>query len=154
MRKRSVEYHGAVKRTCRMNRFDGNHVAHESIRVDTFKHLHIWRLISYTCAMLSSRSPCLVHLSNNVEFMSQTSSHVEKFVWDNYQLAYVYRNLLCAVIVRIQFVQRNETRLSDSRKNYIPVGLMYNLDQWIIHPCLLMLLFFWFICVIFAKKNI
>ena len=119
LRKVSVAYHGAVKRTCGMNKWDGNHVACETVGVDTFKHLHARRLISYTYALLNSRSPCLVHLSNYFRFMSQISSNVEKFFSDNYQLANVYSNPLCAVIARIQFVQRNEPRLSDLRNIYV-----------------------------------
>ena len=119
LRKVSVAYHGAVKRTCGMNKWDGNHVACETVGVDTFKHLHARRLISYTYALLNSRSPCLVHLSNYFRFMSQISSNVEKFFRDNYQLANVYSYPLCAVIARIQFVQRNEPRLSDLRNIYV-----------------------------------
>ena len=51
--------------------------------------------------------------------MSRISNNVERFSRDNYQLANVYRNPLCAVIARIQFVQRNEPRLSDLRNIYV-----------------------------------
>ena len=37
LRKISVAYHGAVKRTCGLNRWDGDHVACKSIGLDTFE---------------------------------------------------------------------------------------------------------------------
>ena len=69
LKKNSIAYHGAVKRTCGLNKWDGNHVACESIGVDTL-HLHARRLISLY-AMSTSCSPCLVHLRNCLDTCSR-----------------------------------------------------------------------------------
>ena len=46
LRKVSVAYHGDVHRTCEINKWDGYHVACESIGEDTFEHLLARRQIS------------------------------------------------------------------------------------------------------------
>ena len=120
LRKISVGYHGAVKRTCGLNKWDSIHVACETIGLDIFKHLHARTLISYMYAMLSCRSSCLVRLRNLFRFMSQISDNFERFSSDIYQLVSVYTKPLCAVIATLQFIQRNQHKLSGWRNIYSP----------------------------------
>ena len=145
----SVANHGAVKRTCGTNKWESNHVAGESIGVDTFMHLHARRLISYTYAVLSSHSPCLTCLSNYFRFMSQISSNVERLFRDNYQLDNAYRNPLCAVFAMFQFVQRNEPRLSDLRIFiYLKVKCSFLFSEYL---CCYFLIY---MCIFCTKRKV
>ena len=106
----SVPYHSAIKKIYGRNWYDSNHECLEHAKLPIFKHLLAKKVICYAHKLFSSKSPCLSAHRYYFRHISTFSQEVRKLFHDNYQLADVYDNPLCAVLARIDFVQRTEPR--------------------------------------------
>ena len=104
----SVAYHKAVKRMVGFNVWDSNHLACEIAQVYIFKHLLARRLICFWHRLFRSTSPCIYNLRYYWRYNSNLFRHIMIFFNDNY-LVDISLNPLCAVLSRINFVQRHES---------------------------------------------
>ena len=57
--KLSVAYHKAVKRICRMNVWESNHVACALAGIDIFKHHYAKRMVNFIFSLVNNDGPCL-----------------------------------------------------------------------------------------------
>ena len=109
LNKISVAYHKAIKRICGMNVWDSNHDACERMGVNTFTHLLVKRLIKFWHRLIKSESDCLCNLKLYFQFKSQIAQKLKALVMASYEVD-LFTNPLCAILARIDFVQRNEPR--------------------------------------------
>ena len=110
IKKVAVPYHGAIKRICGRSWYDSNHECLEYAKLRIFKHLLAKKIICYAHKLFSSKSPCLSAHRYYFRHMSIFSREVKDSFHENYQLTDVHNNPLCAVLARIDFVQRTEPR--------------------------------------------
>ena len=112
-----VAYDKAVKRVCNLNVWDSNHSACDMIGVDIFKHLYAKRKIDLIFSLINSQSPCLQVLKYYFYFSSLFSRDTSNFFFAAYGIVEVFENPMCAILSLIDFIQRNEPRLSALRDN-------------------------------------
>lgn len=110
----SIAYHKAIKRMVGLNMWDSNHLACEIAHVYIFKHLLARRLICFWHRLFTSKSPCMANLGYYWRFSSNLYRHILIHFQENYSVN-ISENPLCAVLSRIDFVQRHERR-----SHYIP----------------------------------
>ena len=112
----SVAYHKAIKKIANLNTWDSNHEACETVGVLLFKHLIAKRQLCFWYNLCNSASPCLA----NLKYYFRTKSHVfmilQNLFRNNYSVN-ISREPLCAILARINFVQRTEPR-----SNYVYVA--------------------------------
>ena len=105
----SVCYHKAIKRVARMNVWESNHEACDKIGVPIFKHLFAKRLACFWHKLSKTKSPCLANLRYYFAVKSHLTGKIVKYIWENYDVN-VSNNPLCAVLARINFIEKNEPR--------------------------------------------
>ena len=94
-----------------------NHSACDMIGVDIFKHLYAKRKIGLIFSLINSQSPCLQVLKYYFYFSSLFSRDTSNFFFAAYGIVEVFENPMCAILSLIDFIQRNEPRLSALRDN-------------------------------------
>ena len=92
-----------------MNVWDSNHDACELMGVNIFRHLLAKRLITFWHRLIRSESKCLHNLKHYFRYNSHLAQKLNNIFMANYQVD-VLTNPLCAILARIDFVQRNEPR--------------------------------------------
>ena len=105
----SVTYHRAIKRLCGKNLWDSNHEACETVGVPIFKHLLSKRLLCLWQNLCTTKNACMGTLKYFFRSNSFIFSRLNKLFKDDYNVD-IMLNPLCAVLARIEFVQRNEPR--------------------------------------------
>ena len=105
----SVAYHKAVKRVAGMNVWDSNHAACHVVGVPIFKHFVARRIICFWHKLINSKSESLSNLIYYFKHRSHIFAKISRFFLESYQVD-ISQNPLCAIIARIEFVQRNEPR--------------------------------------------
>ena len=111
LHKISVAYHKAVKTICGLNYWDNNHAACDQAGVPIFRHLLAKRLISAWFRICSSNSPCLANLKYYFKHKGMFTAKIERWIFDNYSVN-IKDNPFCAIVARINYVQRTEPRSS------------------------------------------
>ena len=106
----SIIYHKAVKRIARLNVWDSNHVACETVGVPIFKHLLAMRTCSFFYQMIKSNSPCITPYRHYLRYHSHIFSRLNTLFFKNYQVKDFIKNPLCALFARIKYVQLKEPR--------------------------------------------
>ena len=114
LNKISVAYHKAVKRIAGLNVWDSNHVGCEIAKVPIFRHLFAKRLVNNFFSICESKSPCLRKFNYYFRYKSVMNTEVSKYFDKNYEISNLKVNPLCAILARIDFVQRTEPRSSYS----------------------------------------
>ena len=108
----SVPYHKPSKRICRRNSYNSNHERLEQVNLPILKHFLAKKQIQFTFRLFNSRSPCL----SNHKYYFRYGSLFCKYIWnhfsENYQIIHIFVNPICALLSRIDYVQRNELRSS------------------------------------------
>ena len=107
----SVSYHKAVKKIAGLQVWDGNHEACEVVRVSLFKHLLAKRMICFFNSLINSDSDCITPFRYYFRFCSNFYRVISKLMIDEYGVVDFLTNPLCALLARIDYVQRNEPRL-------------------------------------------
>ena len=110
----AITYHKAVKRVARRNVWDSNHEACNIVGVQIFKHLIAKRSVCFYYSMLKSKSPCIKPYQNFIRNRSLARSELDNLFVRNYGVTNFYNNPLCALISRINFIERTEPRSSYS----------------------------------------
>ena len=105
----SVAYHKAVKRICGNNVWDSNHDACDTVGVHIFRHLLAKKLVCFWHRICNSRSSCLFNLRYYFRYNSCIFNKISSIFHANYSVD-ISSNPLCAILARIQYVQRNEPR--------------------------------------------
>ena len=105
-----VTYHKAVKRVARLNVWDSNHEACDIIKVPTFPHLVAKRLICLFHSIINSSSPCLFGFKYYLRYESFFFKYLNNFFNMKYEVLNFMQNPLCAMLSRIDFVQKHEPR--------------------------------------------
>ena len=110
----AVAYHKAVKRVAQRNVWDSNHQACNIVGVPIFKHLIAQRGVRFYFSMLVSASPCIKPYQNYLRNQSLAKAELDKLFTRNYNVGNFWKNPLCTLISRINFVERTEPRSSYS----------------------------------------
>ena len=110
LHKLSVGYHKAVKKIAGLNPWDGNHGACEEVGVDIFKHLQAKRMISLYFKTMNSENRFLHDMRYYFRFASAIKIEIENFFEKNYGITRLSSNPKCAIMARIDFIQRHEPR--------------------------------------------
>ena len=110
----AITYHKAVKRVARRNVWDSNHEACNIVGVQICKHLIAKRSVCFYYSMLKSKSPCIKPYQNFIRNRSLARSELDNLFVRNYGVTNFYNNPLCALISRINFIERTEPRSSYS----------------------------------------
>ena len=106
----SVPYHKAIKRICGRISYDSSHECLEQVNLPTFKHFLAKKVIKFTFRVFHSRNPCLSNHKYYFTYGSLFCKHIRELISDNYQIIDVFDNQLCALILRIDYVQKIEPR--------------------------------------------
>jgi len=100
-----------VKNISFLNVWDSNHAACDNIRVNVFCHMYAKRMINHVFSLF--RSPSLKILKYYFRYSSCIYREACNYFRCNYDVGNIGDNSLCALKARIDFVQRNEPRLTD-----------------------------------------
>ena len=106
----AIAYHKAIKRMCNKRPYDSNHECLERVNLPIFKHLVAKKLINFAFSLFQSNSPCLSSHKYYFRAYSNYGKEIKKLFYEKYQIPDVFDNPLCAVIARIEFIQRTEPR--------------------------------------------
>ena len=109
LNKISVVYHKAIKRICNLNVWDSNHLACEIAGVAIFKHMLAKKLVCFWHNIFRSKSPCLIDFSYYLRYDSLIFKKISELFTVSYGVD-IGKNPLCAILSRVDFVQRNEPR--------------------------------------------
>ena len=109
MNKISVAYHKAIKRISGFNTWDSNHEACKAVGAPIFKHLLAKRKLLFWHKIVRSKSSCMANLTYYFRYCSVTSQKLSHLFLESYNVDIV-SNPLCAILARIQYVQRTEPR--------------------------------------------
>ena len=110
----SVTYHKAVKKIAHLNVWDSNHVACETVGVPIFKHLIAKRALVFFSQLINTKSPCVSPYRHYLRYNSYIKNNLSILFERNYQVRNFHSNPLCALIARINYVERTEPRRSDT----------------------------------------
>ena len=110
--KLSVCYHKALKKVAHLNVWDSNHLACDIVNVPIFKHLAAKRALCFLISLISSQSPCIAPFKSYFKYSSNIKTSLSTYFNVKYNIVNLLKNPLCAVIARIQYVQRHEPRSS------------------------------------------
>ena len=105
----SIPYHKAVKRICGLNVWNSNHDACDIVGVSMFRHLMAKRIICFWYNLCMAKSPCVANLNYYLRYNSIMFLKVKELFEDKYTVD-ISSNPLCAILARIDFVQRHEPR--------------------------------------------
>ena len=105
----SVAYHKAIKKMMGLNVWDSNHQGCEMAGVSVFKHLLAKRLICFWHRLFRSGSSCMANLSYYWRYRSCIFKRLSELFRKEYSVD-ISLNPLCAILARIDFVQRHEPR--------------------------------------------
>ena len=106
----TIVYHKCVKKVAGLNVWDSNHEACEIVNVPIFKHLLATILISVLFRVVRSESPCGLPFRFYLRFMSDIYKSIAHFFMQEYSISNIFESPLCAILARIDYVQRNEPR--------------------------------------------
>ena len=106
----AVSYHKAVKRVARMNVWDSNHLACEIVGVPIFKHLIARRALCFFFKMMGSPSPCIIPYKYFIRHSSHMAMELKTLFLQKYDVPALMENPLCALLARINFVEKHEPR--------------------------------------------
>ena len=110
--KTSVAYHKAIKRIVHLNSWDSNHLGCELVGVNIFKHLQAKRMFNFYRSVLRSKN----HFINKSKYywnsVADIKSNIERIFVSEYDVTDVFNNDADAILSRIDFVERNEPRMS------------------------------------------
>jgi len=106
----SVPYHRAIKRIYGRTDYDSNHDCLDNAKLPIFKHLQAKKMISYAYRLFASKSPCVATHKYYLRHESVFSKQITKYFLERYQVDNIFDNPLCAILSRIEFVQRTEPR--------------------------------------------
>ena len=84
--------------------------AQKRFNLPIFKHLVAKKLINFAFSLIPSNSPCLSSHKYYFRAYSNYGKEIKKLFYEKYQITDVFDNPLCAVIARIEFIQRTEPR--------------------------------------------
>ena len=116
IRKISVGFHKAVKRTANMLPWDSNHEACQKVDINIFKHLLIKRILGHFLTLLKSENVIISGLHYYFRYCSQIYRVLSHEFTCNYNVDNFLNNDKDALMSRIDFVERNEPR---SHYNFI-----------------------------------
>ena len=108
----SVPYHKAIERICGRNSCDSNHECLEQVNLPIFKNFLGKKQIQFSFRLFQSRSPCLSIHKYYFRYGFLFSKYIRKLFSDNYQIIDAFNIRVCAIISRIDYVQRKEPRSS------------------------------------------
>ena len=107
-KKLSVAYHKAVKRVCKLNVWDSNHLACSMLGANIFKHLLVKRCYKFFGRLISGKGQCIRPLQ---QYFLLQSSFVLK-LREVFQIVYQVDDFLLndsdALMSRIDYVQNHE----------------------------------------------
>ena len=106
----SVHYHKATKRICGRNSYDSNNECLEEVNLPIFKHFLAKKEIQFVFRLFYSRSPCLSNHKYYLTYGSLFCKYMQNLFSDNNHIINVSGNPMCALISRIDYVQRSEHR--------------------------------------------
>ena len=116
-KKCSIAYHGAIKKLCKMNKWDSNHEACFLSNQQIFNHLLVKRTFRFYLSLINSKSPCLKDFKYYFRFQSVLYSRVRSIFDIVYGVRDIFDNPICAIMSRIDFIERNEERSSYHFRN-------------------------------------
>ena len=116
VRRISVGYHKAVKRTANMLPWQSNHEACQKLNVNTFQHLLYKRILSHYFMLIKSNTGIVHSFKYFFRYLSETKAVLSRTFFSIYDVSNIENNCISALYSRIDFVQRNEPR-----SNYIPI---------------------------------
>ena len=116
-KKCSIAYHGAIKKLCKMNKWDSNHEACFLSNQQIFNHLLVKRTFRFYLSLINSKSPCLKDFKYYFRFQSVLYSRVRSIFDSVYGVRDIFDNPICAIMSRIDFIERNEERSSYHFRN-------------------------------------
>ena len=105
----SVAYHKAIKKISGLNVWDSNHLGCEIADVRIFKHMLARRLVCFWHRLFRSKSPCMANLSYYWRYRSCMFGRISELFLNRYSVD-IADNPLCAILARIDFIQRHEPR--------------------------------------------
>ena len=82
------------------------------VGVSIFKHLIARRALVFFLNLVSSKSPCISPYRHYLRNNSHIKSNLDFLFETNYQVPNCMSNPLCALIARINYVERTEPRSS------------------------------------------
>ena len=90
------------------------HVACETVGVPIFKHLIAKRALVFFSQLINTKSPCVSPYRHYLRYNSYIKNNLSILFERNYQVRNFHSNPLCALIARINYVERTEPRRSDT----------------------------------------
>ena len=124
---------------------DGNHETCEIVRVSLFEYLLVKRMICFVNSLIKSDSDCTSQFRYYFRLCSNFYRVFSKLMVDEFGVDFL-TNPLCALLARIDFVQRNEPRM---REVTIVLFMLYKYNF-----CRLLVLYFFFVYInVFMKKS-
>ena len=106
----AVAYHMCVKKVAGMMKWDSNHAACDTVGVPIFSHMLAKRLVCCFFRVSNSDSPCLRPLSYYFRYKSCFRKSLIDLFRNKYGIHDVFDNPLCAILARIDYVQKHEPR--------------------------------------------
>ena len=110
LRKVAVSYHKAVKKVAYMAPWQSNHEACEKVKVNIFKHLVTKRMLNHFYSLLGSNNVMLLKMRYFLRYQSEIKEKLEKSFENIYNVNNFLSNDKCALLSRIDYVERNEPR--------------------------------------------
>ena len=106
----AVAYHKMVKKITGYRIYDSNHRACDEANVDIFKHLQAKRSWNFFRKLTRSNNRLLLRMKYYLINSSIIKEYISKMFELEYGLSNPFENPKCAVMARIDFIQRNEPR--------------------------------------------
>ena len=104
-KKCSIAYHGAIKKMCKMNKWDSNHEACALSKQQIFKHLLVKRTLGFYLSLINSNSPCLKDFKYHIRFKSVLYMNICSVFNSIYGISDVFDHPVCALMSRIYFIE-------------------------------------------------
>ena len=84
-----------------------------AVGVVIFKHLNARRLVNSRFSLTLFNELCLNTLKYYFRYFSALRKETEEYFFVDYSIIDLIDDSLCAIVARIHYVQRTETRLTD-----------------------------------------
>ena len=106
----SVSYHKAVKKIAHMAPWQSNHEACEKVKVNIFKHMVNKRILNHFFNLLWSNNVMIGRLKYFFRYRSELKQKLQKTFEDIYDVNNFLNNDKCALISRIDYIEKREPR--------------------------------------------
>ena len=106
----AVAYHKMVKKITGYRIYDSNHRACDEANVNIFKHLQAKRSVSFLIKLTGSHNRLLLRMKYYLITRSIIKENISRMLNIEYGLSDPFSNPKCAIMARIDFIQRNEPR--------------------------------------------